>query len=63
MPVAGGRVHGSRPGLERHVITEDERETLADKDIEINIGATIPFMQQYWQYHYGSVMGQFYYFL
>jgi hypothetical protein len=39
------------------------KASATDKDIEINIGATIPFMQQYWQYHYGSVMGQFYYFL
>jgi hypothetical protein len=39
------------------------KATAADKDIEINVGATLPFMQQYWQYHYGSVMAQFNYFL
>jgi hypothetical protein len=26
---------------------------------EVNTGATVPYMQQWWQFHYGSVMGQF----
>jgi len=30
--------------------------------IETNIGATVPYMQSYWQYHYGSIMGQFNYY-
>jgi hypothetical protein len=34
-----------------------------NKDVEVNIGATFPFMQQYWQFHFGSVMAQFNYFL
>ena len=27
-------------------------------DIEVNMGATVPYARQYWAYHYGSVMGQ-----
>ena len=30
--------------------------------IEANVGATVPYMQRYWQYHYGSVMGQVNYY-
>ncbi|MEZ4241412.1 MAG: hypothetical protein R3F59_35730 [Myxococcota bacterium] len=33
------------------------------RDMEINFGATVPYMQQWWQFHYGSVMGQFNYYL
>ncbi|HHO54541.1 MAG TPA: hypothetical protein ENK18_27630 [Deltaproteobacteria bacterium] len=33
------------------------------KDIEANLGATVPYNQQWWQYHYGSIMGQFNYYL
>lgn len=28
-------------------------------DIEVNTGGTVPYIQQWWQFHYGSVMGQF----
>lgn len=35
----------------------------ASKDIEANLGATVPYNQQWWQYHYGSIMGQFNYYL
>lgn len=35
----------------------------AEKDLEVNFGATVPYMQQYWQYHYGSIMGQANYYL
>jgi hypothetical protein len=34
-----------------------------DKDKEVNVGATVPYMQQWWQFHYGSIMGQFNYYL
>jgi hypothetical protein len=34
-----------------------------ERNMEVNVGATIPFMQQYWQFHYGSIMGQFNYYL
>jgi len=27
-------------------------------DLEVNMGATVPYARQYWAYHYGSVMGQ-----
>lgn len=30
--------------------------------VEANVGATVPYMQRYWQYHYGSVMGQVNYY-
>jgi hypothetical protein len=33
------------------------------KDKEVNVGATVPYMQQWWQFHYGSIMGQFNYYL
>jgi hypothetical protein len=33
------------------------------RDKEINFGATVPYAQQYWQWHYGSIMGQFNYYL
>ncbi len=34
-----------------------------DRDMEVNVGASIPFSVQYWQFHYGSIMGQFNYYL
>jgi hypothetical protein len=33
------------------------------RNMEVNFGATVPYMQQWWQFHYGSVMGQFNYYL
>jgi hypothetical protein len=33
-----------------------------ERPVEANLGATVPYMQQYWQYHYGSVMGQVNYY-
>ena len=33
-----------------------------ERPIEINAGATVPVAQNYWQYHYGSIMGQFNYY-
>lgn len=33
-----------------------------ERPVEANIGATVPYMQQYWQYHYGSIMGQVNYY-
>lgn len=30
---------------------------------EVNFGATVPYAQQWWQFHYGSIMGQFDYYL
>jgi hypothetical protein len=35
----------------------------AKRDKEVNFGATVPYAQSYWQWHYGSVMGQFNYYL
>jgi hypothetical protein len=35
----------------------------AKQDKEINIGATVPVATQYWQFHYGSIMAQFNYYL
>lgn len=32
------------------------------RDKEVNLGATVPYAQQYWQWHYGSMMGQFNYY-
>jgi hypothetical protein len=32
------------------------------RDKEVNFGATVPYMQQWWQFHYGSIMGQFNYY-
>jgi hypothetical protein len=32
------------------------------RDKEVNFGATVPYAQQYWQFHYGSIMGQFNYY-
>lgn len=32
-------------------------------NVEVNFGATVPYMQQWWQFHYGSVMGQLNYYL
>jgi hypothetical protein len=34
----------------------------AARDKELNMGATVPYAQQYWQFHYGSIMGQFNYY-
>jgi len=34
-----------------------------NRNMEVNFGASIPFSQQYWQFHYGSIMGQFNYYL
>ena len=34
-----------------------------DRDKEVNLGATVPYTQQWWQFHYGSVMGQLNYYL
>ncbi|MBX2800050.1 MAG: hypothetical protein KTR31_20400 [Myxococcales bacterium] len=33
------------------------------RDIEANLGATVPYTQQWWQYHFGSIAGQFNYYL
>jgi hypothetical protein len=33
------------------------------QDVEVNFGATVPYWQEYWQFHYGSVMGQANYYL
>ena len=33
-----------------------------ERPIEVNAGATVPYAQKYWQYHYGSIMGQFNYY-
>jgi hypothetical protein len=33
------------------------------RDMEINFGATVPYMQQWWQFHFGSIMGQVNYYL
>jgi len=38
-------------------------ESTSRKDMEVNLGATIPYWAQYWQYHYGSFMGQFNYYV
>lgn len=35
----------------------------AERNQEVNFGATVPYTQQYWQFHYGSVMGQYNYYL
>jgi hypothetical protein len=32
------------------------------RDKEVNFGATVPYAQQYWQFHFGSIMGQFNYY-
>lgn len=32
------------------------------RDKEVNFGATVPVAQEYWQFHYGSIMGQFNYY-
>ena len=37
--------------------------TGVNRDMEVNVGASIPFLQEYWQFHYGSIMGQFLYYL
>lgn len=34
-----------------------------DRNKEVNFGATVPYAQSYWQWHYGSVMGQLNYYL
>ncbi len=34
-----------------------------ERPIEVNTGATVPVAQNYWQYHYGSIMGQMNYYL
>lgn len=34
-----------------------------DRNQEVNFGATVPYMQQWWQFHYGSVMGVYNYYL
>lgn len=35
----------------------------AERKQEVNFGATVPYTQQWWQFHYGSVMGQYNYYL
>jgi hypothetical protein len=32
------------------------------RDSQVNLGATLPYMQQWWQFHYGSIMGTFNYY-
>jgi len=34
-----------------------------EKPLEVNTGATVPVAQNYWQYHYGSIMGQVNYYM
>lgn len=34
-----------------------------ERDMEINFGATVPVAQTWWQWHYGSIMGQLNYYL
>ncbi|MEQ1505948.1 MAG: hypothetical protein ABMB14_27175, partial [Myxococcota bacterium] len=34
-----------------------------ERNIEVNLGATVPYMQNWWQFHYGSVMVQLNYYL
>ncbi len=33
------------------------------QDVEVNFGATVPYWQDVWQFHFGSVMGQANYYL
>jgi hypothetical protein len=33
------------------------------RDMEVNLGATVPYMQEWWRFHYGSIMGQMNYYL
>mgnify|MGYP000206046223 CR=1 FL=1 len=33
-----------------------------EQPIETNVGATVPYQQSYWQYHYGSIMAQMNYY-
>ena len=33
------------------------------RDKEVNLGGTVPYQQEWWQFHFGSIMGQFNYYL
>ena len=34
----------------------------ANRQSEVNVGASVPYTTNYWQYHYGSIMGQVNYY-
>ncbi len=33
------------------------------RDIEVNLGGSVPYLRNWWQYHFGSIAGQFNYYL